>query len=100
VIAFNPLHARILSDAGYTSEKLQEHIFRNCRIAPEDLSGRRTVLRRGEHGIEVFAVDGKIPFTNKAEQIMIVVTGSMAGGHSCYLPNGHFGYAGSKAIAD
>jgi hypothetical protein len=29
---------------------------------------------------------------------MILVTGSMAGGHSCYLPNGHFGYASSKAI--
>jgi hypothetical protein len=100
VIAFNPLHASILSDAGYTPEKLQEHIFRKCRIDPDELSGRRTVLRRGEHGIEVFAVDGQIPFTNKAEQIMIVVTGSMAGGHSCYLPNGHFGYAASKAIPD
>jgi hypothetical protein len=100
VIAFNPLHARILSDAGYTAEKLQQHIFKNCRIDPDELSGRRTVLRRGEHGIEVFAVDGQIPFTNQAEQIMILVTGSMAGGHSCYLPNGHFGYAGSKAIAD
>jgi hypothetical protein len=100
VIAFNPLHARILAGAGYTPEKLQEHIFRQCRIDPDELSGRRTVLRRGEHGIEVFAVDGHIPFTNKAEQILIVVTGSMAGGHSCYLPNGHFGYAGSKAIAD
>jgi hypothetical protein len=100
VIAFNPLHARILSDAGYTVEKLQQHIFKNCRIDPDELSGRRTVLRRGEHGIEVFAVDGQIPFTNKAEQIMILVTGSMAGGHSCYLPNGHFGYAGSKVIGD
>jgi hypothetical protein len=100
VIAFNPLHARILSEAGYTPEKLQQHIFRNCRIEPDELSGRRTVLRRGEHGIEVFAVDGQIPFTNKAEQILIVVTGSMAGGHSCYLPNGHFGYAASKAVSD
>jgi hypothetical protein len=100
VIAFNPLHARILSGAGYTPEKLQEHIFRKCRIDPDELSGRRTVLRRGEHGIEAFAVDGQIPFTNKADQIMMVVTGSMAGGHSCYLPNGHFGYADSKPIAD
>lgn len=100
VVALNPLHARILADAGYTREKLQQHIFRNCRIRPEDLSGRRTVLRRGEHGIEHFTVDGQIPFTNKAEQIIVVVTGSMAGGHSCYLPNGHFGYAGSTVVEE
>ncbi len=100
VIALNPLHARILADAGYTRERLQQHIFDRCRIAPEALSGRRTVLRRGEHGDAVFMVDGQIPFTNKAEQILIVVTGSMAGGHSCYLPNGHFGYAQSKQIGD
>ena len=98
VLAFNPLHAKLLSDAGYTPEKLQQHIFMKCRIRPDELSGRRTVLRRGEHGPEVFTVDGQIPFTNKAEQILLVVAGSMAGGHSCYLPNGHFGYADSKAI--
>ena len=98
VIAFNPLHARILTGAGHSRESLQQHIFKHCRINPEDLSGRRTVLRVGEHGIEDFAVDGQIPFTNKAEQIVIVVAGSMAGGHSCYLSNGHFGYARSKVI--
>ena len=98
VIALNPLHARILCEAGFSRETLQEHIFRNCRIDPDELSGRRTVLRRGEHGIADFTVDGHIPFTNQAGQIVIVVTGSMAGGHSCYLPNGHFGYAASRAI--
>lgn len=98
VLAFNPLHARILAGAGYTREKLQEHIFRNCRIRADELSGRRAVLRRGEHGIEDFSIDGQIPFTNRAQQILIVVTGSMAGGHSCYLPNGHFGHADSRII--
>ena len=98
VVALNPLHARILAGAGYTRESLQQHIFEKCRIAPEALSGRRTVLRIGEHGVEDFTVDGQIPFTNKPEQILIVVTGSMSGGHSCYLSNGHFGYAGSRSI--
>lgn len=98
VIAINPLHARIIDDAGYTPEKLRAHIFKECRIPPEALSGRRTVLRRAEHGIEHFTVDGQIPFANRPENILIFVLGSMAGGHTCYLSNGHFGYAASKVV--
>ncbi len=99
VIALNPLHARILSDAGFTRERVQDHIFRHSRLPADGLSVRRAVLRRGEHGDEHFLVDGAIPFTNRPEQILIVVTGGMGGGQSCYLPNGHYGYAASKRIA-
>jgi len=98
VVALNPLHAQILASAGYTPESLQEHIFKNCSIPADGLSIRRAVLRRGEHGGEHFLVDGKIPFANRAEQIMIIVTGGMGGGHSCHLSNGHFGYTQSKLI--
>lgn len=98
VLAVNPLHARILAEAGFTRERLQRHVFEHCRIRPEDLSGRRTVLRVGEHGQEHFAVDGMIPFTNRPDLTQVVVLGSLAGGHSCYLPNGHFGHAASRRI--
>ena len=98
VIALNPLHAQILAGVGFTPERLQAHIFEKCRLPADGLSVRRSVLRRGEHGGDHFLVDGTIPFTNRPEQILIVVTGGMGGGHSCHLPNGHFGYAKSKRI--
>ena len=98
VIALNPLHAQILAGAGYTPESLQEHIFQKCRLPPEGLSVRRSVLRRGEHGEALFFVDGMIPFANWARNIKIIVTGGITGGQSCYLSNGHFGYASSKRI--
>jgi hypothetical protein len=98
VIALNPLHVKILADAGFSRERLQDHIFLNSRLPEEGLSKRRAVLRRGEHGDADFSIDGAIPFTNRREQILIVTTGGMSGGQSCYLPNGHYGYAGSKRI--
>lgn len=100
VIALNPLHARILHGAGFTPERLQEHIFACCRLPPQALSVRRTVLRRTEHGDEHFLVDGMVPFANIVGNVKIVVTGGLTGGHSCYLPNGHFGYARSVRIPD
>jgi hypothetical protein len=99
VIALNPLHAQILNNAGWSRESLQEHIFKNCRLPADGLSKRRAQLRR-EEDPEVFLVDGQIPFTNDPGQIVVVVTGGIGGGHSCYLPNGHFGYVATKAIAD
>ena len=100
VIALNPLHAQILAGAGFTPQSLQEHIFQKCRLPGDGLSVRRAVLRRGEHGSALFHVDGTIPFANWAENIKIVVTGGMTGGQSCYLANGHYGYASSKRIED
>jgi hypothetical protein len=98
VIALNPLHVKILASAGFTREKLQAHIFAHARLPADGLSKRRAVLRRGGHGDEHFLVDGAFPFTNRPEQILVVCTGGMGGGQSCYLPNGHYGHAASRRI--
>ena len=97
VILLNPLHAKILADAGYTRERLQEHFFRHARINADELSPRRTQLRL-DHGQEKLLVEGRIPITNAPERILIAVVGGMSGGHSCFLPNGHYGYALSKPV--
>ena len=97
VILVNPLHAKILDDAGYTMERLREHFFRHARIDADELSARRRQLRL-DHGEENFLVEGRVPLTNAPERILIAVVGGMGGGHSCFLPNGHYGYALSKRI--
>ena len=99
VVLINPLHARILSEAGYTLEMLREHFFRQARINADELSGRRRQLRL-DHGEEHFLVEGKVPITNAAERILIAVAGGLGGGHSCFLPNGHYGYAISRRIGN
>jgi hypothetical protein len=99
VIALNPLHARILAGAGFTRESLQQFIFENCRLPADALSARRAHLRRA-HGEDQFLVDGAIPFTNDPSRIVVIVTGGLGGGHSCYLANGHFGHALSRLIQE
>ena len=67
-------------------------------LPADGLSRRREVLRRGEHGNRQYLVNGTIPLTNDPNRIHIIVTGSMSGGQSCYLPNGGYGFSASKRI--
>ncbi len=97
VIVLNPLHARILADAGFTRSSLQDHIYRQARLPGDGLSQRRSHLRMAE-GEAHYLVEGSIPFTNDPSSILIVVAGGMQGGHSCYLPNGHYGHAIARAV--
>ncbi len=97
VIALNPLHARILSEAGFSKRDVQQYIYDHARLPADGLSKRRAHLRES-YGQEYFAVDGGIPFVNNPTDILLVVTGGMQGGHSCYLPAGGYGNAASRPI--
>ena len=97
LVLLNPLHARILDDAGFSRQALQEHIYQHARLPPDGLSKRREQLRRLE-GEDLFLVDGAIPFTNDPARILIAVAGGLQGGHSCYLSNGHYGHALSRRV--
>lgn len=97
VLAVNPLHSRILADAGYDRRRFQEHIWRHSRVPEEALSARRAHLRRA-YGEEYFLVDGMVPFTNDPGNILVAVTGGMQGNHSTYMQNGLYGRAISKRV--
>jgi hypothetical protein len=97
VLLLNPDHARLLHEAGWTRKSLQEDLFRHCRLDPMLMSNRRLFLRR-QKGDEHYLVEGKVPLTNSAERILIAVVGGIQGGHSCFLPNGHYGRRASAVI--
>lgn len=97
VLALNPLHARILQRGGFDKEKLQAHLVEHTSLPPDALSERRAHLRRAE-GEDRFTVGGRIPLVNDPARLLIVVTGGLQGGHSCFLPNGHYGHAISRRI--
>lgn len=99
VVALNPIHAKLLSDAGYSRARLLDHFFQNCRTPVADMSTRRLHLRRADHP-EKFEVDGMVPFTWEAHQPILIVSGGWGGGQSCYLPNGHYGHAASRRIRE
>lgn len=97
VLALNPLHAVILDDGGFSKREFKHHLVANTTLPADALSNRREHLRRAE-GEELYLVDGRIPIVNDADNLLVVVTGGMQGGHSCFLPAGHYGHARSGAI--
>lgn len=97
VLALNPLHAAILDEGGFTKRDLKHHLVANTTLPPDALSHRREHLRRAE-GEELYLVDGRIPIVNDADDLLVVVTGGMQGGHSCFLPAGHYGHARTGRI--
>jgi hypothetical protein len=99
VLLLNPNHARLLDSGGYDRERLAEHLFQHARLPADGLSRRRELLRR-QHGDELFSIDGSVPFLNDPGRLLVVVAGGIQGGHSCYLPNGHYGHAVTVPIAD
>lgn len=96
VLALNPLHAKILQDGGFGKARLKEHLVQTTTLAADALSARREHLRRAEAGD--YLVDGRIPLVNDPASLIVLVTGGMQGGHSCFLPNGHYGHARSAII--
>lgn len=97
VLALNPLHARILDTHGLNKERLREYLLERTSLPADALSGRRELLRRQE-GEEHFTVGGRIPLVNEPDSFLIVVIGGLQGGHSCFLPNGHYGHVISRVI--
>jgi hypothetical protein len=97
VLALNPLHAVILHDGGFSKKELKRHLVANTTLPPDALSNRRAHLRRTE-GEELFLIDGRIPIVNDPTNLLIVVVGGIQGGHSCFLPAGHYGQALSAAV--
>lgn len=97
VLALNPMHARILSGAGFAKPALREYLVANTTLPADALSARRAHLRRAE-GDELYLVDGRIPIVNDPDSLLVVVTGGMGGGHSCFLPAGHYGIARSGLV--
>lgn len=97
VLALNPLHAVILDEGGFDVAGLRRHLVANTTLPADALSHRREHLRRAE-GEERYLVDGRIPIVNDPDDLLIVVTGGMQGGHSCFLPAGHYGRARSAIV--
>jgi hypothetical protein len=97
VLALNPLHARILDGGGYGKEELKRHLVANTTLPPDALSHRRAHLRMSE-GEDRYLVDGRIPIVNEPANLLVVVTGGMQGGHSAFLPAGHYGVARTAPV--
>ena len=83
-LILNPVHARVLADAGYSKDDLKRYFHEQCRYPLEKLTSttRERRLRRPE-----LIVDGMAPMARRWEDYTIVVAGGHGGLHSTFFPS-------------
>jgi hypothetical protein len=82
LLVLNPLHARILAEAGWSKDSLKEYLFENAR-APLSWFSRRTLERMELAG----RLRGdQVSMVREPQQFMIVVAGSTGGLHNTFVP--------------
>jgi hypothetical protein len=82
LLVLNPLHARVLAEAGWTKDALREYFYERVR-APLSWFSPRAQERWGFAG----RVQGEwVRMVREPGQFMIVVAGSLGGHHSTFIP--------------
>ncbi|MCS7206694.1 MAG: hypothetical protein NZ951_01995 [Dehalococcoidia bacterium] len=82
LLVLNPLHARILAEAGWTKDKVREYLYEHVR-APLSWFSRRARESRIFHDR---IVGDTVRIVRDPQQFMIVVAGSTGGHHSTFIP--------------
>ncbi len=89
LVVMSPEHAQIAASGGMTKQDVQEYLLEHAARSPEDLlstgkwpSGQpQDGLAEGDRGNGLFH-RGRSP-----DDILLVVAGGEAGGHSAFLPS-------------
>jgi len=90
LLVLNPTHARVLAEAGWTRESLQEYLWERVRAPIEWFSSRNR--ERIESAGRV--VNGKVPLAPGPERILIAVAGGPGALHSVFIPT----FGDSRAV--
>lgn len=92
VVVLAPEHARIIAAAGWSKQDIREHLFRE---AARPVDGMRAVgkyrerdyeAQHGEHA-HPLAENGRMHRGFTPDDILVVMGGGDAGGHSCFIPS-------------
>ncbi len=79
-----PAHAQLLSDAGYTKERVKQHLFEQARVPVQWLSPY-VIKRRRAGGYELAGAES-IPMASRPENFMLAVVGGSGALHSTFVP--------------
>ena len=93
VVVMAPEHMRILAGAGWTRRQAQEYLFAHAWRSVEGMKsvGKHRDVEYGkqhaEEGVHPLAGDGKFHRGLGPEDILILMGGGDAGGHSSFIPS-------------
>ncbi|MDP1753172.1 MAG: hypothetical protein Q8L22_27265 [Reyranella sp.] len=92
VVILAPEHMKIVADAGWSREKVQDFLFATARRSVEGMKGagkyrdREYDAQHGE-GASALAVAGFMHRGLRPDDILVTMGGGDAGGHSCFIPS-------------
>lgn len=92
VVILAPEHMRIVADAGWSREKVQEFLFAAARRSVEGMKGvgkyrdREYDAQHGD-GAHRLAAEGFMHRGLQPGDILVTMGGGDAGGHSCFIPS-------------
>ena len=97
VVVLAPEHMRIVAGAGWTRKQAQEYLFAHAWRSIEGMKavgkhrdieyGKQYGKQHGEEGAHPMADDGKFHRGLGPDDILIVMGGGDAGGHSSFIPS-------------
>lgn len=99
VLAMCPEHAKIVADAGFTREDVQQYLYERCRIPYKHwkLGGMYGMLPQPKH-LEAADDDYPVPILKSPNDAHVVVAGG-PGRHSAWMPTFGISRIASRVVA-
>jgi hypothetical protein len=92
VVILAPEHMKIVADAGWSREKVQDFLFTTARRSVDGMKSagkfrdREYDAQHGE-GAHALAMEGFMHRGLRPDDILVTMGGGDAGGHSCFIPS-------------
>ena len=92
VVVLAPEHMKIVADAGWSREKVQDYLFVTAKRSVEGMKeagkyrDREYDAQHGEHA-HALTVGGFVHRGLEPDDILVTMGGGDAGGHSCFIPS-------------
>ncbi len=93
VVVLSPEHARVVASTGWSKRQVQEYLFRHAARPVEGMKAvgkfrqREYDKQHGDGGTSRLVEDGLMHRGHGPEDILVIMGGGDAGGHSCFIPS-------------
>lgn len=86
LMILGPEHAGFCVEQGWTQAQVREFLYRESRIAPEELAAAGVLLEEGAQHDMTPGEDGKLPSVASPDDVYLVTAGGEGAGWSAYAP--------------
>lgn len=85
MLVLSPMHARILGEAGWSKDRLRQHLFDHARVPLSAFSARARTNAPADRLVPL-QQNGLVPLAEGPERFVIAVAGGPGGNQSVFIP--------------